>query len=109
MEDSEVITKIYFRETFGGLFEAGITVTEDKIQYEFFKQDILREREAELIRETFECEPSTWNELLSILNDNHVNNWKEQGYYLDQTYNQQATLFVEFPEVEFVEEGNFLM
>ena len=43
----------------------------------------------------------------SVLDDNHVNTWTEQGFYLNQYYNQQATLFEECPEVEFVKEGDF--
>ena len=101
------VTKIHFRETFGGYFEVDVTATKDEIQYRCFKQDVLRKSEPEIMNGTFKCEQSVWDGLLSVLDDNHVNTWTEQGFYLNQYYNQQATLFEECPEVEFVKEGDF--
>ena len=105
------VTKISFFEIFGGhsggRYLVDITATKETIQFRCIKGDVLREHEEEITERNFECGQSTWDKLLAIFNDNHVNSWKEQGYYLDQTFNQQATLFVEWPEVEFVEEGGF--
>ena len=101
------VTKIHFNEIFGGFFQIDVIVTKDKIRYQLFKQDVLRECEPEVINGTFECGQNVWDELLSALDDNHVNAWKEQGYYLNQCFNQQANLFVEWLEAEFVEEGDF--
>lgn len=101
------VTKIHFRETFGGYFEVDVTATRDKIQYRCFKQDVLRESEPEVMNGTFECGQSVWDGLLSVLNDNHVDVWTEQEFYLNRYYNQQANLFGECSEVEFVREGDF--
>ncbi|MCI9560690.1 MAG: hypothetical protein HFG52_16095 [Lachnospiraceae bacterium] len=46
---------------------------------------------------------------MAVFDNNQVNTWKEQGYYLNQYYNQQSTLFEECTEVEFLEKGDCLM
>ena len=105
------VTKISFFEVFGdhsgGRYLVDITATRETIQFRCIKGDVLREHEEEIIERNFECGQNAWDKLIAIFDDNHVNSWKEQGYYLDQTFDQQATLFVEWPEVEFVEEGGF--
>lgn len=105
------VTKISFFEVFGdhsgGRYLVDITATRETIQFRCIKGDVLREHEEEITERNFECGQNTWDTLIAIFDDNHVNSWKEQGYYLDQTFDQQATLFVEWPEVGFVEEGDF--
>ena len=101
------ITKVHFRENFGRLFQVDVVAARDGIQYELYKQDVLMEEEPEILTGTFPWEADGWKELLCVLEDNQVNTWKEQGYYLNECYNQQSTLFVECTDVEFVEEGNF--
>ena len=105
------VTKISFAERFGeyssGRYVVEVTATRDLIEFRCIKGDALREHGEEITERKFECGQNAWDKLIAIFDDNHVNSWKEQGYYLDQTFNQQATLFVEWPEVEFVEEGGF--
>ena len=101
------VTKIHFNEIFGGFFTVDVTVTKDMIRYQCFRQHVLRECEPEVISGNFECGQSVWDEFLTVLNDNRVNAWKEQEFYLNKCYNQQANLFMEGPEAEFVWEGDF--
>lgn len=105
------VTKISFYEVFaahsGGRYLVDVTATRDRIQFKCIKGDVLKEHEEEITERDFECGQNAWDKLIAIFNDNNVNTWKEQGYYLDKSFNQQATLFEEWPEVEFIKEGDF--
>ncbi|RKI99501.1 hypothetical protein D7X87_24895 [bacterium D16-54] len=105
------VTKIGFFEVFGdsagGRYLVDVTATKDWIQFRCIKGDTLREREEEITEKKFECGQSVWDELMAVFENNQVNTWKEQEYYLNQYFNQQSTLFEEWPEVEFLEEGDF--
>lgn len=104
------VTRIRFSELFGGhsgmRYLAHVIVTKDYIRFRCIKEDALREQEEEITEMGFECEQSTWDELLSVFSDNHVNTWKSQGHYLNQSYGQPG-IFKEWPEVDFVKEGDF--
>ena len=105
------VTKISFFEVFGdysgGRYLVDVTATKDWIQFRCIKGDTLREQEEEITEKKFECDQSVWDEFMTVFDNNQVNTWKEQGYYLNQYFNQQSTLFEEWPEVEFLEEGDF--
>lgn len=105
------ITKIWFSEVFGRYAEArylvDVVVTEDLIRFRCIKGDVQEGHEEEMIERRSACGQSTWDGLLSALRDGNVNTWKEQGYYLNRCFGQQATLFEEWPEVEFTETGDF--
>lgn len=105
------VTKISFFEVFGdysgGRYLVDVKATKDWIQFRCIKGDTLREQEEEITEKKFECDQSVWDEFMTVFDNNQVNTWKEQGYYLNQYFNQQSTLFEEWPEVEFLEEGDF--
>ena len=103
-------TKISFTERFGnysdGRYQVDITATKESIQFRCIKGDALREHEEEIIEREFECGQGDWDDLIAVFDDNHVNTWKEQGDYLNQSYGQPG-IFEEWPEVDFVSEGDF--
>ncbi len=103
-------TKISFTERFGnysdGRYQVDITATKESIQFRCIKGDALREDEEEIIEREFECGQGDWDDLIAVFDDNHVNTWKEQGDYLNQSYGQPG-IFEEWPEVDFVSEGDF--
>lgn len=105
-------TKISFTERFGnysdGRYQVDITATKESIQFRCIKGDALREDEEEIIEREFECGQGDWDDLIAVFDDNHVNTWKEQGDYLNQSYGQPG-IFEEWPEVDFVSEGDFLI
>lgn len=101
------IKKVSFRETFGGRFEVEVIATEDKILYRCSKQDVLGKTEPEVISKSFGCGHDTWWDLVSIYSHNLVFDWKEQEYYVNKCYSQEPGQFEEYPEVEFLEEGDF--
>ena len=107
------VTKISFFEVFGdysgGRYLVDVTATKDWIQFRCIKGDTLREQEEEITEKKFECDQSVWDEFMTVFDNNQVNTWKEQGYYLNQYFNQQSTLFEECTEVEFLEKGDCLM
>ena len=74
------VTKICFTERFGeyssGRYVVEVTATRDLIEFRCIKGDALREHEEEITERNFECGQSTWDKLLAIFNDNHVNSWK---------------------------------
>lgn len=100
------ITKIYFLESFGGPFEIEVIATKDEIRYRCFEQDVLGESGPEVMIRTFRCGPGTWEGLLSVLKYGNVTTWKCQGHYLDQYYGKPGA-FKEWPNVDFVKEGDF--
>ena len=101
------IKKVSFRETFGQYFEVGVIATEEEILYTCSKQDVLGKTEPEVISKSFGCGHDTWWDLVSIYSDNLVFDWKEQEYYVNKCYGQEPGQFEEYPEVEFLEEGDF--
>ncbi len=101
------MTKVSFRETFGQYFQVEAAVTKDTIEYMCFVQDILGEEEPEIIQVKFDCGQQAWDRIVSIFAKNDVGNWKEKGFFLNKYFNQQATLFEEWPQVEFARTGNF--
>ena len=107
LESMTQIKKLSFRETFGQYFEVEVIATEDKILYRCRKQDVLGETEPEEIIRSFGCGRDTWWDLVMIYNNNHVYEWKEQEYYRNRRYGQEPDQFSEYPDVEFVEEGDF--
>ena len=101
------IKKVSFRETFGQYFEVGVIATEEEILYTCSKQDVLGKTEPEVISKSFGCGHDTWWDLVSIYSHNLVFDWKEQEYYVNKCYSQEPGQFEEYPEVEFLEEGDF--
>jgi hypothetical protein len=101
------IKKVSFRETFGQYFEVGVIATEEEILYTCSKQDVLGKTEPEVISKSFGCGHDTWWDLVSIYSHNLVFDWKEQEYYVNKCYGQEPGQFEEYPEVEFLEEGDF--
>lgn len=101
------IKKLSFRETFGQYFEVEVIATEDKILYRCSKQDVLGKTEPEVISKSFGCGHDTWWDLMSVYNYNYVYDWQEQEYYVNKCYGQEPGLFEEYPEVEFLEAGDF--
>lgn len=101
------IKKVSFRETFGGCFEVEVIATEDEILYRCSKQDVLGETEPEVTTKSFACGHDTWWDLVTAYNHNYVYDWQEQEYYVNKCYGQEPGLFEEYPEVGFLEAGDF--
>lgn len=104
------ITKICFKEIFGGYADAefmvNVVVTKDLIWFRCTKGDVQKGYEKERINRESVCGQSTWDGSLSALKDGNVNAWKRQGEYLDQYYGEPGA-FKEWPDVDFVKEGDF--
>lgn len=107
LKDMTQIKKVSFRETFGGCFEVEVIATEDEILYRCSKQDVLGETEPEVTTKSFACGHDTWWDLVTAYNHNYVYDWQEQEYYVNKCYGQEPGLFEEYPEVGFLEEGDF--
>ncbi len=101
------IKKVSFRETFGACFEVEVIATEDEIRYRCSKQDVLGETEPEVTTKSFACGHDTWWDLVMTYSHNYVFDWQEQEYYVNKCYGQEPGLFEEYPEVEFLEAGDF--
>ena len=101
------VKKVSFRETFGACFEVEVIATEDEIKYRCSKQDVLGETEPEVTTKNFACGHDTWWDLVTAYNHNYVYDWQEQEYYVNKCYGQESGLFEEYPEVEFLEAGDF--
>lgn len=101
------IKKVSFRETFGGCFEVEVIATEDEILYRCSKQDVLGETEPEVTTKSFACGHDTWWDLVMTYSHNYVFDWQEQEYYVNKCYGQEPGLFEEYPEVGFLEAGDF--
>ncbi len=104
------VTKICFTERFGeyssGRYVVEVTATRDLIEFRCIKGDALREHEEEITEKNFECGQGDWDDLIAVFDGNHVNTWKRQGNYLNQSYGEPG-IFEEWPEVDFVSEGDF--
>ncbi len=107
LKDMTQIKKVSFRETFGACFEVEVIATEDEIKYRCSKQDVLGETEPEVTTKNFACGHDTWWDLVTAYNHNYVYDWQEQEYYVNKCYGQESGLFEEYPEVEFLEAGDF--
>ena len=101
------VKKVSFRETFGACFEVEVIATEDEILYRCSKQDVLGETEPEVTTKSFVCGHDTWWDLVMTYSHNYVFDWQEQEYYVNKCYGQEPGLFEEYPEVEFLEAGDF--
>ena len=107
LKDMTQIKKVSFRETFGACFEVEVIATEDEIKYRCSKQDVLGETEPEVTTKNFACGHDTWWDLVTAYNHNYVYDWQEQEYYVNKFYGQGSGLFEEYPEVGFLEAGDF--
>ena len=107
LKDMTQIKKVSFRETFGACFEVEVIATEDEIRYRCSKQDVLGETEPEVTTKSFACGHDTWWDLVMTYSHNYVFDWQEQEYYVNKCYGQEPGLFEEYPEVEFLEAGDF--
>ena len=107
MKSMTQIKKVSFRETFGACFEVEVIATEDEIRYRCSKQDVLGETEPEVTTKSFACGHDTWWDLVMTYSHNYVFDWQEQEYYVNKCYGQEPGLFEEYPEVEFLEAGDF--
>lgn len=107
------ITKITFSEYFGGKwgdewqFLVTVTATKDTIQYRCMRSDNLSEKAPEVFGFESVCDEKVLDHLTYLLNDNNFGNWKEQEYYLNRAFGQQATLYEEPREVRWAEIGDF--